>query len=186
VATALSVAQELVRLSLSEPEPDPLTNLRLQKLLYYAQAWSLMVRGSELFPEDMEARRHGPVVPDVYRHFAEGSSSAIVAAERVTESDLSDDEREFVGRVWEAYKRYSAVRLAEMMHDETPWRKAWDGRPAPIPIEAIEEFFATQAAPDAIAAYRDRLRELTEEAARRLAQIPPLDVERLRAAKSGS
>ena len=53
----LSVAKELVRLSFAGDEKDPLTNLRLQKLLYYAQAWSLVLRESELFPEEIEAWR---------------------------------------------------------------------------------------------------------------------------------
>ncbi len=62
MSTALSVARELVRLSFENAEPDPLTGPRLQKLLYYAQAWSLAARGCCLFPEPIQARRGGPVV----------------------------------------------------------------------------------------------------------------------------
>ena len=57
----LAVAKLLVELSLSGDEKDPVTNLRLQKLLYYSQAWSLVIRGSELFSDDIEAWCWGPV-----------------------------------------------------------------------------------------------------------------------------
>lgn len=68
---ATAIAPYIVYLGSLEPEPD-LTNLKLQKLLYYAQAWHLVFRQEPLFTDRIEAWRHGPVVPSVfrqYRHF---------------------------------------------------------------------------------------------------------------------
>jgi uncharacterized phage-associated protein len=50
---------------------DPISNLKLQKLLYYAQAWHLALYDSSLFPERIQAWVHGPAVPPVYRRFKE-------------------------------------------------------------------------------------------------------------------
>src|SRR5258708_40323860 len=80
---ALSVAKELVRLSFAGDEKDPLTNLRLQKLLYYAQAWSLVLRESELFPEEIQAWRWGPVVPAVYDKLPDGQGGSQIPPDRI-------------------------------------------------------------------------------------------------------
>src|SRR5437016_8859052 len=48
---------------------DPISNLKLQKLLYYAQAWYLALHNEPLFPESIEAWVHGPAVPPVYGKF---------------------------------------------------------------------------------------------------------------------
>lgn len=45
---------------------DPVSNLKLQKLLYYAQAWHLALHDNPLFDERIEASVHGPAVPPVY------------------------------------------------------------------------------------------------------------------------
>lgn len=189
MSQALSVAKKLVRLSLSGIEPDPLTNLRLQKLLYYAQAWSLIVRASELFPDDLEAWRHGPVVPTVYRALPDCQGANQIAPDAFSEvPDLEEEEAEFVERVWEAYNEFSALRLSRMTHDEMPWRKAWGNRPLdstgndPISMSDLEEFFAAQTMPAPLAAYQHQCRRKEEEALQELAGMPPLDVPLLTAA----
>lgn len=65
MASAYEVAQHLIRLAEFEEEPDYLTHLRLQKLLYYVQAWSMAMRSRPMFPERIEAWGHGPVVPNL-------------------------------------------------------------------------------------------------------------------------
>ena len=53
----------------SEDAGDLISNLKLQKLLYYAQGFHLALYDQPLFPEAIEAWTHGPVVPDLYRHY---------------------------------------------------------------------------------------------------------------------
>jgi uncharacterized phage-associated protein len=185
----VAVAKELVRLSFASDEKDPLTNLRLQKLLYYAQAWSLVLRESELFPEEIEAWWWGPVVPAVYHQLPDGEgASQIQLAMFVDVPGLSPEEADLVGGVWEAYNQYSALQLSRMTHQEMPWLRAWGDRPTdgtgsgndPIQVEDVEEYFGKQAVPAPLAAYHYELRKREEEAERKLVEFPRLDSSRLR------
>jgi len=182
VPRAVSVAKEFVRLSFAGTEPDPLTNLRLQKLLYYAQSWALVVREGELFPETLEAWRNGPVVPEVYRAFPQGFGAApILDGAFADVPDLPATEAEFVRRVWEAYKGHSATQLAAMTHQELPWQKAWGTRPSdgngndPITADDMEAYFAKVAMPAPLAEYEHTLRREEEQARELLATLPQLD-----------
>jgi len=181
----LSVAKEFVKLSLSGDEPDPLTNLRLQKLLYYAQAWSLVIRESELFSDELEARPHGPVVPAAYHALSDGPIRAEALA---GVPDLRHEEAEFVRRLWEAYSPYSALHLSKMVREEAPWLKAWGNQPRDgggnnaISVIDLEDYFGGQTMPAPLAAYGHELRKRRGEAERRLAELAPLDIVRLTAA----
>lgn len=182
MSVVFSVAKELVKLSLSGDEKDPLTNLRLQKLLYYAQAWSLILRESELFSDDLQAWRWGPVVPAVYRKLPDEMAANHIGPDAFADApDLQGDEAEFVKRVWEAYNQYSALQLLKMAHEELPWRNAWGDRPAdgsgddPISIDDLDSFFGKQTVPAALAEYSHRRRRKEEEAERQLAGLAPLD-----------
>jgi uncharacterized phage-associated protein len=55
--------------SLDREAGDSITHLKLQKLLYYAQAWSLALNGIALFEDDFEAWAHIPVLPKVYQEY---------------------------------------------------------------------------------------------------------------------
>jgi uncharacterized phage-associated protein len=177
------VAKELVALSFAGDEADPLTNLRLQKLLYYAQAWSLVVRESELFSEDLEAWRHGPVVPKVYHALPDGQKASQITPDMfATAPDLPPEEAEFVARVWESYKQHSALQLSKMTHAESPWVKAWGDRPSdgtgndPISVEEIEKHFFRETMPGPLAEYEHRLRKQEEVACRKLVDLPEINI----------
>jgi uncharacterized phage-associated protein len=153
MARAIDVARYLIQLAAAEDEPDCLSPLRLQKLLYYAQGWSLANRGEPLFPERIEAWAHGPVVPDVWQAFRRYGYQSIPAEEGAALADdaLTDEEREFIVEVWEAYKAYSATSLRSMTHRERPWLDARSGY-APgercereITRDALRGFFSEQA-----------------------------------------
>src|SRR4051812_44718694 len=105
MSTAKSVAKELVRLSTVGSIPDLLTHYRLQCLLYYAQGWSLVLRDSELFPEDIKALEDGPKVPDLIAHQDNGASWLIIEAKTFEpEPDLDqEDETSFLQHLWSAY-----------------------------------------------------------------------------------
>jgi uncharacterized phage-associated protein len=185
VPHALSVAKEFVRLSFAGNEPDPLTNLRLQKLLYYAQAWSLVARACELFPEELMAWRHGPVVREVYRSLSDREDHLIGPEAFAGAADLPLPEAELVRAVWDAYKRFSATQLWTMTHREPPWKKAWGGRPKdaaegnPISLNDMDEYFANVAVPAPLARYEHALREAEKRAAAEVAAIPPFGADRL-------
>lgn len=179
-----SVARELVKLSLQGEESDPLTHLRLQKLLYYAQAWSLVIRESELFPEEIRAWENGPVVEEVFQALPDGRCAACVP-ENLFDSapDPEPEEAWFLKAFWEAYCGYSASQLYRMTHAETPWQKTWEQQPnqsAPIRVEDIDAYFQRQTVPGSLAEYSHDLRRREEAAEMTLRQIPPIDFARFR------
>lgn len=120
--SALQVANYLVRLAAAEDEPEGLSPMRVQKLLYYVQGWSLAQRGEPMFPEPIEAWALGPVVPAVYRAFKDLASSC-VPVDRCEDASLPVEDADFVNGVWEVYKPYSAIALSRMTHDERPWKE---------------------------------------------------------------
>jgi len=144
-AKAIDVAGEFILLAGAEEEPELMTNLRLQKLLYYAQGWSLAIRGKELFSDPLEAWPFGPVVPAVYRKFKVHGAGAIPAV-NVRAPNLEPEEKELVGRVWETYKVYSAISLSKMTHEEAPWKDARKGL-------SPEDKSSREISPDAMKAF---------------------------------
>jgi uncharacterized phage-associated protein len=157
-------------------------------MVYYAQAWSVVLRETELFPEEIRAWRHGPVVEEVYQALPSGRCAACVPPDTFANApDLGAEDALFGKSLWEAYNQSSASQLYRMTHAEMPWRKTWGDRPAnmngndPIPTEYLEEYFSKQPVPGPLAAYFHDLRKREEEAEKKLLQIPPLDINRLKA-----
>lgn len=102
----------------------PLSAMKLQKLMYYAQAWNLVWEESPLFEEDFQAWANGPVLPDLYaRHrgmfsvdaglFADGNSASISEAERAN-----------IEKVLGFYAEQTAQWLSNLTHQEAPWLDA--------------------------------------------------------------
>ncbi|RMD63362.1 MAG: DUF4065 domain-containing protein, partial [Planctomycetota bacterium] len=109
---AEAVARYLLYLASKSKEPELITNLRLQKLLYYAQGWSLALRGEPLFDETLEAWKHGPVAPSVYHIFKTHGKQSIPQGEARKDSPLlSEEDKAFIKSVWRRYRRYSALEL---------------------------------------------------------------------------
>ncbi|MGK8328482.1 Panacea domain-containing protein, partial [Pseudomonas aeruginosa] len=63
----------------NEEAGDLVSNLKLQKLVYYAQGFHLAVYDEPLFTDSIEAWTHGPVVPNVYHHYKQFGSGSIPA-----------------------------------------------------------------------------------------------------------
>jgi uncharacterized phage-associated protein len=113
---------------------NDLTNKKLQKLLYYAQAWNLVLRKKELFKEDFEAWVHGPAIPVVYQAFRDcGASVITIDVEEKDLKNLSADEQGLLNEVWQVYGKYDASYLELLTHNEVPWLKARNGS---MPYEA--------------------------------------------------
>lgn len=124
---------------------DYLTNLKLQKLLYYAQAWHLALFDEELFSDDLQAWVHGPVVSHVYGRFKKYSWNPI--SEDVKDPHFDAQTRGFLEEVFDRYGSFSAVDLERMTHEESPWQKARGSLPldqnsnAVLDRKEMREFF---------------------------------------------
>jgi uncharacterized phage-associated protein len=124
--TALAVAQYFVWLS--NKEGKPVTNKKLQKLIYYAQAWSLALRDQKVFEDKIEAWVHGPAVRSVYGKYKIFGFSTI--SETVSEDDLKKipkDVQNLLNDVWKVYGKYDGEYLELLSHSEDPWQKAREG-----------------------------------------------------------
>ncbi len=99
--------------------------MKLEKLVYYSQAWSLVWDERPLFPESIEAWANGPVVRDLYeRH----RGQFIVTRWPWGNPDvLTKDERDTVDAVMEFYGKQSALWLSNLTHQEDPWINARHG-----------------------------------------------------------
>lgn len=141
----LDIAKKLIfKAQNDEPNGgERLTNLKLQKLLYYQQGFHLAVFDTPLFEEDVEAWMYGPVVPVVYNEYSSyGSSSLPEIKETIS---LSDEEEELFNEVYDAYRDFSAIGLMNRTHKEKPWTSVYPhDRGTVISQKSMKEYFLTQ------------------------------------------
>jgi uncharacterized phage-associated protein len=119
---------------------DSISNMKLQKLLYYAQGFRLAERGEPLFNEHMEAWQHGPVVPAVYHEFKEFGGSGL--PRDYGYRDIDKDTAVFLDEIYRVYGQFSAWKLSKMTHDEPPWRET--DTSDVISHQALQRYFVTQ------------------------------------------
>ena len=131
-ASAFEVADYII--AFSHEHGDPVSNLKLQKLLYYAQAWHLTLFDKPLFDERIEAWVHGPVVPPVYREFKDWAWKPI---DREPDLPLfSEDVSSHLEEVMDVYGGLTAYYLEKLTHQDGPWAKARGGMPPDEPSNA--------------------------------------------------
>ncbi len=117
---AIDVAN--VFLKLSEPESgDSLTNLKLQKLIYYVQGFHLAIYGDVLFDEPILHWEHGPVVRELYDILKEYGSNSVPIPQDFDASILSKEQLKLIEEVNSVYGQFSAWKLRDMTHAESPW-----------------------------------------------------------------
>lgn len=123
---------------------EGITNLKLQKLVYYAQGFSLAIFGHPLFEEDIEAWAHGPVVPELYRNYKIYGSESIPPPSRFDDSCIDVDDASLLDEVYEVFGQYSAWKLRDMTHAEPPWTTTPTSEV--IPHAVLKEYFETRLA----------------------------------------
>lgn len=138
MAQALDVAAEL-RASV----PSSCGVVKLQKLLYYCQAWHFTWTGEPLFPEAIEAWDNGPVVADLWRDEKYGINQR-------PPQTLGDIELRTIHYVVNRYGRLYGADLIDLTHKEEPWREAYyeGGRNTVISLDRIRDFFSEDPAVD--------------------------------------
>ncbi|MCG7980284.1 MAG: DUF4065 domain-containing protein [Candidatus Thiodiazotropha endolucinida] len=124
---------------------DSITHLKLQKLAYYAQAWSLALREEPLFEEDFRAWAHGPVATSIYTNFKDYGWLALPAPDDAPV--FEEETEELLSEILKVYGQYSAKVLEDMTHNEDPWINARGDLPpearssAVIPKEEIATYY---------------------------------------------
>ncbi len=108
---------------------ESVTNLKLQKILYYVQAWHLANFSKPLFDEDFEAWVHGPVLPNLYQQYKDFKSAPITTKlqEKNVEKRFQKKTLEFLQEVIRVYMPSGGYQLELMTHQEDPWVNARKG-----------------------------------------------------------
>ena len=137
---ALDIANKILARATNNEYEDLISNMKLQKLLYYQQGFHLAYFGTPLFDEEIEAWMYGPVVPSVYTHFRENGNKGIEYNNEVVELTGNKEEALF-NEVYKIYGGYSALGLMEMTHSESPWKSTNVGNGNIISKDKLRGFF---------------------------------------------
>lgn len=146
---AMDIASAYIKLA-NSLEYDSIDNLKLNKMLYFAQGHCLARLGRSLFDDDIEAWQHGPVVGEVYRAYKPcGSRPIEIAVSDFDQAKLSSEELELLADVYSRYGKFTGRALEAMTHEKgTPWSKCYlPGRNVVIELQDIKEYFSKEDLP---------------------------------------
>ena len=118
---ARDIAEYIINREASEGRT--VSNLRLQKLLYFVQAQFIVQKGSPCFTQRMEAWDYGPVVPEVYHAYKFFGSNAIPCTKNSARIDEAD--KALIDSMLDSCSEYSTSTLVDMTHAQDPWKVAY-------------------------------------------------------------
>lgn len=145
---ALDVANFFIDIANKNPDADKqeMTNLRVNKLVYFAQVWSLVLNDKPLFDETIEAWQHGPVVPSVYQAFKKYQKEGITEpCGQYSHLQFTSDEIDLLTDIILNYDQYSSWKLADLTHViGGPWDAVYSEDKSHIPItqESMKNYYA--------------------------------------------
>jgi uncharacterized phage-associated protein len=127
----------------NESEESDISNLKLQKLIYYAQAYHLAIFESPFFDEDFEAWTHGPVCPSVYHQYKQFGALPINIDSETDLNQFSEDQLELLEEIYDVFGQFSAWKLRNMTHEEAPWKEK-EAVAGSIEKSSMMEFYKTR------------------------------------------
>lgn len=132
-------------LVLAARKSSGVTHMKLQKLCYYAQGFTLGMRGQRLFDARFRAWEYGPVCYDLWRRF-QYRRDVLSAPNDFDPDALDEDTRSLIEMVDARFSGYSAMQLSKLTHREQPWRDAFqrarEHGSDEIADESMQRFFA--------------------------------------------
>lgn len=164
--SAASVANEFLDLQSGDPGYPLIDQMKLQKLVFYAQGWHLGLKDQALFDEDIFAWPWGPVVPALYHEFKEFGRNPIFGKKASTVTKTGPNYldwrfviptiqdvglKDFLKQVWDVHKGFTGIQLSNATHNPgEPWTiikdqyGTLDSKPV-IPPELMASVFAQKA-----------------------------------------
>jgi uncharacterized phage-associated protein len=140
--TAEQVADYLLLKANMNEEGEFLSNMKLQKLLYYCQGFHLAETGKQLFKEPIKAWTYGPVVENIYHKYKSYGWSSITPPEELDLLQFTDYEIQLMDDVYNLYGQFSAWKLRDMTHEEPPWKDTPQNKV--ISNDKLRSYFQTQ------------------------------------------
>ena len=146
--SALAISEYLVNMQIHYPALR-LSHLKLQKLLFYCQAFHLASKDTPMYKEEVLAWTYGPVIDEVYEKYKSYSGQPIVA---IAGTDNEEEENNKYGipaeslstisSILDAFGHLSAIALMEKTHRETPWIEAYKkGHGHVIPHSSMKSYY---------------------------------------------
>lgn len=146
------IADYVIRYANADDENISLSNLKLQKLLYYIQAWSYGINARPIFNGAFQAWVHGPANVDIFHRFKDKGKtlySEITMKDIINTNPAIDtpENQEVVDLVLDNYLKYSGADLERISHSEKPWRDArgncgtWDRCETEITPDSMIQFY---------------------------------------------
>lgn len=124
---------------------DLATNMRVNKLLYFAQGWHLARYGKPLFDAPLEAWQYGPVVPEVYNRYSPFGAQGIIIASAPKDNVFTPEEYALLLDVATEYDNLSTSALMRITHETgAPWSRVNYKDKEQIPLKSIKDHFEAQ------------------------------------------
>jgi len=126
----LEIAHYFIVRAYQDGREVEMTNMKVQKLLYYAQSLHLALYDEPLFDEEIQAWRYGPVCPPAYHDYSKFEAQQLPIPDVDALSEIPNEKQALLEEVWEYFGEYHAYYLSGMTHVEFPWKKARKGLPS--------------------------------------------------------
>ena len=126
VLKALDVAKYILSLT-DEESGNTISDLALQKLLYYAQGYYIACFNKPLFKENIEAWEHGPVIREVYKEYKKYDYKPIPKYKftKDEKKQFSEEEKSIIEFIFDKLSGYPAKQLEYKTHRERPWLETY-------------------------------------------------------------
>lgn len=163
--SALDIADFFIQLAISQND-NSMDNLKINKMLFFAQGHMLAITGKPLFSEDIEAWDYGPVVPSVYKAFkCCGKNQIESPCEEFSESDLDPKTLNILIDVFMKYGQYTGIALKDMTHKKgTPWDIVYQrGKNNIISMDIMTDYFTDRELPSF---------EITDDESKFITEVP--------------
>lgn len=136
--SALQVAEYII--DRCNQKHESISNLKLQKILYFVQAQYIVEFGTPCFGNIMQAWDHGPVVPDVYHEYR-GYGNTNIPSNGSRRFRCEQDEQKTLDMTIDRALEYAASQLVEIARNQSPWMEACKKADKTITPKSIRKFF---------------------------------------------
>jgi uncharacterized phage-associated protein len=129
MVSPLDVARYFIFRAYEDGRESLMTNMKVQKLLYYTQSLYLALFDEPLFDDEIQAWRYGPVCPPAYRFYSDFEARQLPVPRKDELTRISEEVQNLLREVWEYFGEHDAYYLSGLTHLEFPWKKARKGLP---------------------------------------------------------
>ena len=129
MVSPLDVARYFIFRAYEDGRESLMTNMKVQKLLYYTQSLYLALFDEPLFDDEIQAWRYGPVCPPAYRFYSDFEARQLPIPRKEELTHISEEVQNLLREVWEYFGEHDAYYLSGLTHLEFPWKKARRGLP---------------------------------------------------------